>query len=395
MDSLKIGFIGLGNMGVGMAVSLVKAGHEVTVYNRSQDKVDALTTQGAQPARSVAEACRGDVVVTMLANDEAVEAVTFGEHGILASLAPGATHVSSSTISVALAERLTAAHADAEQGFVAAPVFGRPEAAAAAKLFVVAAGAPAAVQVISPLFEAIAQRTFVVSEEPKAANLVKLSGNFLIASVIESLGEAMALVDKAGVDKQEYLDILTSTLFGAPVYKTYGGLIARQEFEPAGFAAELGLIRTCAWCWPPATDCRCRCPSPACCVIALSPCWPTAARSWTGRRSAASPDGKPAARARCRSVSRPRHAGRPRRRPWPPSTLNTWPDLGERGFRSWVRRLRQGGKNIGADVNQHRCSRVAGNTSRKAFQKPQRPVTDREHRSGHPAAAARPQQISP
>ncbi len=241
MDSLKIGFIGLGNMGVGMAVSLLKAGHEVTVYNRSQDKVDALATQGAQPARSVPEACRGDVVVTMLANDEAVEAVTFGEDGILASLAPGATHVSSSTISVALAERLTAAHADAGQGFVAAPVFGRPEAAAAAKLFVVAAGAPAAVQVISPLFEAIAQRTFVVSEEPKAANLVKLSGNFLIASVIESLGEAMALVDKAGVDKQEYLDILTSTLFGAPVYKTYGGLVARQEFEPAGFAAELGF----------------------------------------------------------------------------------------------------------------------------------------------------------
>lgn len=241
MDSLKIGFIGLGNMGVGMAVSLLKAGHEVTVYNRSQDKVDALATQGAQPARSVPEACRGDVVVTMLANDEAVEAVTFGEDGILASLATGATHVSSSTISVALAERLTAAHADAGQGFVAAPVFGRPEAAAAAKLFVVAAGAPAAVQVISPLFEAIAQRTFVVSEEPKAANLVKLSGNFLIASVIESLGEAMALVDKAGVDKQEYLDILTSTLFGAPVYKTYGGLVARQEFEPAGFAAELGF----------------------------------------------------------------------------------------------------------------------------------------------------------
>ncbi len=238
---MNIGFIGLGNMGVGMAVSLVKAGHQVTGYNRSRDKVDAIATQGAQPAGAVAEACRGDVVVTMLANDEAVEAVTFGEDGILASLAPGATHVSSSTISVALAERLTAAHADAGQSFVAAPVFGRPEAAAAGKLFVVAAGAPAAVKVMSPLFEAIAQRTFVVSAEPKAANLVKLSGNFLIASVIESLGEAMALVSKAGVDKQEYLDILTSTLFGAPVYKTYGGLVARQEFEPAGFTAELGF----------------------------------------------------------------------------------------------------------------------------------------------------------
>ena len=170
----------------------------------------------------------------MLANDEAVEAVTFGDGGILASLAAGSVHVSSSTISVALSERLTAAHADAGQGFVAAPVFGRPEAAAAAKLFVVAAGAKATLQTVSPAFDAIGQRTFVVSEEPKAANLVKLSGNFLIASVIESLGEAMALVGKAGVDKQEYLEILTSTLFGAPVYKSYGGLVAGEKFELAG-----------------------------------------------------------------------------------------------------------------------------------------------------------------
>ena len=238
---MKIGFIGLGNMGSGMAANLLKAGHEVTAYNRSQVRVDAVAAQGARPARSVAEACGGDVVISMLANDEAVEAVTFGDGGILASLAASAVHVSSSTISVALSDRLTAAHADAGQGFVAAPVFGRPEAAAAAKLFVVAAGAPATLQTVSPAFDAIGQRTFVVSEEPKAANLVKLSGNFLIASVIESLGEAMALVGKAGVDKQEYLEILTSTLFGAPVYKTYGGLVARGEFEPAGFAAALGL----------------------------------------------------------------------------------------------------------------------------------------------------------
>jgi 3-hydroxyisobutyrate dehydrogenase-like beta-hydroxyacid dehydrogenase len=167
--------------------------------------------------------------------------VTFGDQGIVESLRAGATHVSSSTISVALAERLAAAHAEAGQRFVAAPVFGRPEAAAAAKLFVVAAGAAAAVEDLAPVFDAIGQRTFVVSEEPQAAALVKLSGNFLIASVIESLGEAMALVDKAGVDKQAYLEILTSTLFNAPVYHTYGGLIARQEFEPAGFAAPLGL----------------------------------------------------------------------------------------------------------------------------------------------------------
>jgi len=228
-------------MGSGMASNLLEAGHRVTAYNRSTDKVDALVARGAQPARTVAEACGGEVVVSMLANDDAVEAVTFGADGILVNLAAGAVHVSSSTISVGLAERLVAAHAEAGQRFVAAPVFGRPEAAAAAKLFVVAAGDPDAVARVSPVFDAIGQRTFVIAEDPTAASLVKISGNFLIASVIESLGEAMALVAKAGVDKEQYLDILTSTLFDAPVYRTYGGLIARQEFEPAGFAATLGL----------------------------------------------------------------------------------------------------------------------------------------------------------
>jgi 3-hydroxyisobutyrate dehydrogenase-like beta-hydroxyacid dehydrogenase len=238
---MDIGFVGLGNMGSGMAANLLKAGHQVTAYNRSQDKVDALAGRGARPARTVAEACGGQVVVSMLANDDAVDAVTFGAEGILATLSAGAVHVSCSTISVALAARLSAAHADAGQHFAAAPVFGRPEAAEAAKLFVVAAAEPAVLQTVSPIFEAIGQRTFVVSDDPKAASLVKLSGNFLIASVIESLGEAMALVGKAGVDKRQYLDILTSTLFGAPVYATYGGMIARDEFEPAGFAATLGL----------------------------------------------------------------------------------------------------------------------------------------------------------
>jgi 3-hydroxyisobutyrate dehydrogenase-like beta-hydroxyacid dehydrogenase len=238
---MDIGFVGLGNMGSGMASNLLKAGHAVTAYNRSKDKVDALTAQGARPARTVAEACGGEAIVSMLANDDALEAVSFGADGIIANLADGAVHVSSSTISVALAERLTAAHSGAGQSFVTAPVFGRPEAAAAAKLFVVVAGASAAVQVVSPIFDAIGQRTFVVSDDPTAASLIKLSGNFLIASVIESLGEAMALVGKAGVDKQQYLEILTSTLFGAPVYETYGDLIAREEFEPAGFAAPLGL----------------------------------------------------------------------------------------------------------------------------------------------------------
>ncbi|MGO9154085.1 NAD(P)-dependent oxidoreductase [Mycobacterium sp.] len=238
---MEIGFIGLGNMGRGMAANLLKAGHHVTVYNRSPAKAQDLAQQGATTARTVAEACGGAVVFTMLADDQAVENVTFGDDGIVASLQPGATHVSSSTISVAMSQRLAAAHAEAGQQYVAAPVFGRPEAAAAAKLFVIAAGDPHVLQPLMPLFDAIGQRTFVVSDEPHAANLVKLSGNFLIASAIESVGEAVALVAKAGVDRQQYVDILTSTLFAAPAYQTYGGLIARQEFEPAGFAATLGL----------------------------------------------------------------------------------------------------------------------------------------------------------
>jgi 3-hydroxyisobutyrate dehydrogenase-like beta-hydroxyacid dehydrogenase len=176
----------------------------------------------------------------MLADDAAVEEVVFGDDGVTGVLREGAIHVSMSTISVALSERLAAVHAKAGQRFVVAPVFGRPDAAAAAKLFIVAAGPPDGVDACGPLFEAIGQRTFRVGEEPKAANLVKLSGNFLIASVIEALGEALALVGKAGVDRRQYLELLTSTLFTAPVYKTYGGQIVEQKFEPAGFAAPLG-----------------------------------------------------------------------------------------------------------------------------------------------------------
>ncbi len=241
---MRIGFIGLGNMGSGMAHNLLGAGHDVTVYNRSPEKMAALAERGATPAQTVAAACDNEVVISMLADDAALEAVTFGldgAAGILEALPAGATHVSSSTISVALAGRLAAAHEAAGQVFVSAPVFGRPDAAAAAKLFVVAAGPAAAMQVLAPVFDAIGQRTFVLSEEPHLANLVKLSGNFLIASVIESLGEALALVSKAGVDEQQYVELLTSTLFSAPAYRTYGNLLAQREFEPAGFAAHLGL----------------------------------------------------------------------------------------------------------------------------------------------------------
>jgi 3-hydroxyisobutyrate dehydrogenase-like beta-hydroxyacid dehydrogenase len=238
---MQVGFIGLGQMGVAMAANLLRAGHETTVYNRTHAKAEALASAGAKVADRIADACRGEAVFTMLADDEAVEAAVYGDGGVLANLKKSAIHISSSTISVALSKRLAADHARAGQRYVAAPVFGRPEAAEAAKLFVVAAGEPDALRSAAPLFDAIGQRTFPVSDAAEAANLVKLSGNFLIASVIESLGEAMALVSKGGVDKNQYLDVMTSTLFGAPIYKTYGKLIANEKFEPPGFAAPLGL----------------------------------------------------------------------------------------------------------------------------------------------------------
>jgi 3-hydroxyisobutyrate dehydrogenase-like beta-hydroxyacid dehydrogenase len=238
---MKVGFIGLGHMGAGMAASLLKAGHQVTVYNRTRSKADEFVRRGATAASTISDACRGDGVITMLADDAAVETVVYGSAGVLASLRKGTIHISSSTISTTLSQRLSADHAAAGQRFVAAPVFGRPDVAAAGELFVVAAGARDAIDAANPLLDAVGKRTFFVGETPQAANLVKLSGNFLIACVIESLGEAMALVAKGGVDRHQYLDILTSTLFGAPAYKTYGKLIAEGTFEPAGFAAPLGF----------------------------------------------------------------------------------------------------------------------------------------------------------
>jgi 3-hydroxyisobutyrate dehydrogenase-like beta-hydroxyacid dehydrogenase len=177
----------------------------------------------------------------MLANDEAVEAVVTGDAGVLATMREGATHVSASTISAALSKRLTAAHAAAGQQFITSTVLGRPEAASAGKLFVLAAGPAEAVEPLIPVLDALGQRTFRVSDVASVGNVVKLSANFLLANVIESLSEAVALVSKAGVDRADYIDIITSTLFSAPAYQTYGGLIAREEFEPAGFAARLGL----------------------------------------------------------------------------------------------------------------------------------------------------------
>ena len=237
---MKVGFIGLGQMGSGMAANLIKAGHQVSVYNRTPGKAATLVALGAQAPTELAAVCANEVLVTMLANDAALESVVFGKSGALSSMPKKAVHISCSTISVALSKRLAAAHEEAGQQFLAAPVFGRPEAAAAGKLFIVVGGAAEVIRSCMPVLDAMGQKTSVMSEKPEAANLVKISGNFLIASVIEALGEAIALVGKGGVDRRQYLELLTSTIFNTPVYKTYGTLIVEQKFEPAGFAALLG-----------------------------------------------------------------------------------------------------------------------------------------------------------
>jgi 3-hydroxyisobutyrate dehydrogenase-like beta-hydroxyacid dehydrogenase len=237
---MKTGFIGLGRMGAAMAANLVKAGHDVTVFNRNPEKRRALVQLGAHEGTRVADACQGEVVITMVADDAAVSDIALAKGGLIQSLSKGAIHISMSTISVALSETLAHAHAEAGQRYIAAPVFGRPEAAAAAKLFIVAGGDPATVDVCQPLFDAMGQRTFPISTEPHGANLVKLSGNFLIAAVIEALGEAIALVGKGGIDRTAYVQLLTSSLFPAPSYQIYGGLIASGKFHPPGFAAPLG-----------------------------------------------------------------------------------------------------------------------------------------------------------
>jgi 3-hydroxyisobutyrate dehydrogenase-like beta-hydroxyacid dehydrogenase len=238
---MRIGFIGLGKMGEGMAGNLLAAGHELVVYNRTRQKAEALAKRGARIAAHPRDLADAEAVVTMLADDQAVEGVIYGKEGLLSALPAGRTHISMSTIGVALSERLAQAHAAAQQHYVAAPVFGRPEAAAAAKLFIVAAGGEEAIARCQPIFASLGQRTFTLPGAPAAANLVKLSGNFLIAAVIEALAEAIALVRKGGIDPRAYLEILTSTLFTAPVYKTYGDLIVGEKYDQVGFGAALGL----------------------------------------------------------------------------------------------------------------------------------------------------------
>lgn len=238
---MKIGLIGLGNMGVGIGGSLLRDGHSLTVYNRSKDKADALLAQGARWADTPRELAQGqDAVLTMVADDAALLAVTRGDNGLLAGLGAGAVHVSLSTVSPALVEQLAQEHAAQGKALVASPVFGRPDAAAAAKLFVVASGKPEHITAVRPALECIGQKLFEIGDQPQQAALVKLIGNFLISCVIEGLGEGTALAEKAGVAPEKLIEVLTGSIFAAPVYQVYGALIANAGYLNPGFALPLG-----------------------------------------------------------------------------------------------------------------------------------------------------------
>ena len=248
---MKVGFIGLGAMGHPMALNLVRAGHELAVYNRTPGRAAELERAGARVAQSPADAAASaEVLVTMLADDRAVEAVVLGTQapvcgqparGLLEALGRGAVHVSMSTIGPELSRRLAEAHAAAGQGYVSAPVFGRPEAASAKKLWVVAAGPSADIERCRPVLEAVGQGVFVVGDQAWVANAVKLAGNFVIVAAIEALAEAFVLVRKAGVEPERFLEIINGALFKSPVYQNYGTIIAQERYEPAGFKLRLGL----------------------------------------------------------------------------------------------------------------------------------------------------------
>ena len=237
--SMNLSFIGLGNMGFAMARNLLKAGHQVTVFNRKRERAEPLAADGAQIANSPAAASSAaEIVLTMVADDHAIENVALGESGIAGALAKGAIHVSCSTIGTAMARRLEQEHTSRSQGYLSAPVFGRPEAAEAKKLIVVVAGPAELIDRCQPVFDAIGRQTVVAGADPSQANALKLCGNFMIASLLETFGEAFATMRKSGVDPHLFLDVMNS-LFGSQVYANYGRMMVDERFQPAGFSMRL------------------------------------------------------------------------------------------------------------------------------------------------------------
>jgi 3-hydroxyisobutyrate dehydrogenase-like beta-hydroxyacid dehydrogenase len=238
----ETGFVGLGAMGLPMAANLIAAGYKLRVWNRTASKAASLATQGAtvcaRPADTISEE---KTVVTMLADDAAVEAVTCGDDGIAARLGAGGIHISMSTIAPATAERLARYHAERGSAYIAAPVFGRPDNAQHKQLVICISGPSMAKELVRPLFNAMGRAVFDFGETPGAANVAKLCGNFLIASAIEAMAEAFTMAEKNGVERGKVHEMLSKTLFAAPVYQRYGEMIAAKQHTPAGFRLPLGL----------------------------------------------------------------------------------------------------------------------------------------------------------
>ena len=239
--SEMIGFIGLGNMGQAMAGSLIKAGYTLTVYNRTSSKAKALTEMGARLAHQPAEAVpTGGIVITMVANDQALEEIVMSQ-GFLERLGPGGIHLSMSTVSPETSRKLAQLHERHGSYYLAAPVFGRPDAAASQKLWICLSGPNSAKERVQPVLKALGQGIFDFGEDPGAASIVKLCGNFLILSAMEAMSEALTLAEKNGLDRSAVNDMLTHTMFTAPVYQNYGKMIAEKRHTPAGFRLTLGL----------------------------------------------------------------------------------------------------------------------------------------------------------
>jgi 3-hydroxyisobutyrate dehydrogenase-like beta-hydroxyacid dehydrogenase len=242
MDKEAVGFIGLGSMGAHMARNLLDAGFKLTVFNRTAARAEPLVASGALLAASSRDAVApGGVVVTMLANDLALESVVLGDDGFIDALGKGGLHISMSTVSPETSRKLAAEHASRGSQFLAAPVFGRPEVAAAKKLWICQAGSSAARQRAAPILQEMGQGVHDFGDDPGAANVVKLSGNFLILSAVEALAEALALAQQNGVDRAALAKFFGQTIFACPVYQNYGRIIAEREFEPPGFALALGM----------------------------------------------------------------------------------------------------------------------------------------------------------
>ena len=236
---MDLGFIGLGSMGAAIAENLLKAGHRLTVWNRSPGPAERLAAKGARVVRDPAEALRGEATFSMLANDAAIRSVGL-DGPLLEKVSPGLVHANLATISLGFARELAALHAEHGVGYVASPVFGRPDVAAAGKLTIALGGRPADIEALRSAFAVIAQKTVLVGEAPEMANLFKLAGNLMLAAAVESLGEAFALLRKGGVDPTIFLDVMTSQSFAGETYRGYGARMIEERNEPAGFALKLG-----------------------------------------------------------------------------------------------------------------------------------------------------------